>query len=291
MQISPHVHAICHPFKIPIARGITLDRFVYSFLIFGRTITLVDTGVAGCENAILEYISSAGRNPAEISLIVQTHAHPDHIGATRAIQRATGCGVAIHDAEKVWIEDVGLQNRERPVPGFDTLVGGPVNVGRVLEDGEVLDLDGDHTLDLIVFFTPGHSPGSISLLLRSDGVLFSGDAIPVPGELPIYDDVAASVRSIKRLDNIDGITHMLPSWDQPREGILAYQRMTEALLYLQQIHDAVITAAGDQTPDPMELCRKTAGILGLPPQARTPLLARTFAAHLRIRKRRDLLLE
>jgi hydroxyacylglutathione hydrolase len=291
MQISPHVHAICHPFKIPIARGITLDRFVYSFLIFGRTITLVDTGVAGCENAILEYISSAGRNPAEISLIVQTHAHPDHIGATRAIQRATGCEVAIHDAEKVWIEDVDLQNRERPVPGFDTLVGGSVNVGRVLEDGEVLDLDGDHTLDLIVFSTPGHSPGSISLLLRSDGVLFSGDAIPVPGDLPVYDDVIALVRSIKRLDNIDGVRQLLSSWDQPREGILAYQRMTDALLYLQRIHDAVITAAGDKTPDPMELCRKTAGILGLPPQAATPLLARTFAANLRIRDRKNLLLE
>jgi len=292
MQISTHVHALRLPFTIPVAPGITIDRFVYAFLIYGKTITLIDTGVAGCENTIFEYITSTGRKSSEISLIVQTHAHPDHIGATRAIQKATGCKVAIHAKEKLWIENVALQDRERPVPGFFTQVGKPVNVDRVLQDGEVLELDGDHNLDLIVFHTPGHSPGSISLLLKSDGVLFSGDAIPVPGDLPVYDDVIASVRSIKRLDNIDGIRILLSSWDQPREGILVYQRMHEALIYLQQIHEAVIAAAGGtKSPDPMGLCRKVAAVLGLPPQAATPLLARTFLANLRFRDRKSLLLE
>ncbi|WAC05305.1 MAG: MBL fold metallo-hydrolase [Methanoregula sp.] len=288
MQVSPHVHALRLPFKIPVAPGIVLDRFVNVFMICGRTITLVDTGVAGCGRVIFDYIRSTGRDPAEISLIVQTHAHPDHIGATQEIQQATGCTVAIHAAEQRWIEDVSLQNRERPVPGFDVLVGGPANVGRVLEDGDVLDLDGDHLLDLVVFHTPGHSPGSVSLLLKSGRILFSGDAVPVPGNLPVYDDVPASVRSIKRLKNIDGVNVLLSSWDEPREGICAYQRMTDALAWLRKIHDAVIAAAGMGTPDPMDLCRRTAGTLGLPPQAVTPLLARTFMANLRARDGKDL---
>jgi hydroxyacylglutathione hydrolase len=289
MLITPHVHALRLPFKVPVAPGIALDRFVYAFLIFGRTITLVDTGVAGCEREIFDYIRSTCRDPSEISLIIQTHAHPDHIGATRAIQEVTGCKVAIHSAEKPWIEDVALQNRERPVPGFDVLVGGSVAVDRVLEDGDVLDLDGDHCLDLVVFHTPGHSPGSVSLLLRYEGALFSGDAVPVPGDLPVYDDVLASVRSIKRLDNIDGVSVLLSSWDEPREGICICQRMNETLVYLQKVHDAVIAAAGTGTPDPMELCWKTATVLGLPPQVVTPLLARTFAANLRARDHKDLL--
>jgi hydroxyacylglutathione hydrolase len=289
MQISPHVHALRLPFRIPVAPGITLDRFVNAFLIYGRTITLVDTGVAGSEKEIFDYIRSTGRDPSEISLIIQTHAHPDHIGATQAIQKVTGCAVAIHAAERSWIEDVALQNRDRPVPGFDVLVGGAATVDRVLEDGDVLDLDGDHILDLIVFHTPGHSPGSVSLLLRYEGALFSGDAVPVPGDLPVYDDVEQSVRSIRRLNNLDGVAVLLSSWDEPRAGICACQRMNEALAYLQKVHDAVIASAGTDTPDPMDLCRRTAKVLGLPPQAVTPLLARTFAANLKARGHTDLL--
>jgi len=47
MQITPAIHALRLPFKVPIAPGIALDRFVYSYLICGETITLIDTGVAG----------------------------------------------------------------------------------------------------------------------------------------------------------------------------------------------------------------------------------------------------
>ena len=87
MQITPAIHALRHPFKIPVAPGIAIDRFVYSYLLAGETITLIDTGVAGCENVIFDYIRSIGRDPREISLIILTHSHPDHIGAAKAIQR------------------------------------------------------------------------------------------------------------------------------------------------------------------------------------------------------------
>ena len=169
MHITPHVHALRFPFKVPVAPGISIDRFASVFLICEKTLTLIDTGVAGCEKPIFEYIAAIGRDPAGISLIVQTHAHPDHIGATRAIQTGTGCEVAVHAAEREWIENVAVQNRERPVPGFDLLVGGSAQVGRVLADGDVISLGGDHRLDLIVFHTPGHSPESVSLLLQGAG--------------------------------------------------------------------------------------------------------------------------
>jgi hydroxyacylglutathione hydrolase len=123
MHITPQIHGLRLPFVVPVAPGIALDRFVYSYLIYGETITLIDTGVAGCEKTIFEYIRSTGRDPSEIALIIQTHSHPDHIGATKAIKDATGCSVAAHPAERAWIEDVECQNRERPVPGFATLVG------------------------------------------------------------------------------------------------------------------------------------------------------------------------
>jgi len=135
MQITPSIHAIRHSFRIPIGPGITLDRFVYSYLVYGDTITLIDTGVAGCEKDIFEYIRSTGRDPSEIALIILTHSHPDHIGSAGAIRQVTGCSIAAHPAERAWIEDVERQNRERPVPGFFTLVGGPVQLDHELAVG------------------------------------------------------------------------------------------------------------------------------------------------------------
>jgi glyoxylase-like metal-dependent hydrolase (beta-lactamase superfamily II) len=288
MQITPAIHALRLPFKVPIAPGIALDRFVYVYLVYGETITLIDTGVAGCERQIFDYIRSTGRDPSEIALIILTHSHPDHIGAARAIRQATGCSIAAHPAERAWIEDVECQNRERPVPGFSTLVGGPVQLDHELVDGDSIEPDETRAGEMQVFHTPGHSAGSISLFLHSEGVLFSGDAVPVAGDLPVYDDAVASVQSIRRLRGINGIHTLLSAWDEPRKDGAAYQRMDDAIGYLQKIHDTVIAAAGSDPLDLMELTRKVAGQLGLPPQAVNPLLARTFSANLRAKDVPDL---
>jgi hydroxyacylglutathione hydrolase len=285
MQINPSLHALRHSFKIPIAPGVDIDRFVYSYIIYGEMITLIDTGVAGCEKTIFEYIRSTGRDPSEIALIILTHSHPDHIGAAAAIQRLTGCSVAAHPAERPWIEDVALQNRERPVPGFATLVGGSLRVDHELVDGDTIEPDDSRAGEMLVLHTPGHSIGSVSLLLHRDGALFSGDAVPVAGEIPVYEDAVESVMSVKRLHGITGIGVLLSSWDEPRTGHDAYRQMDRALEYLRKIQKTVLAFSRDGMTDPMELTRNTVSALGLPPEAVNPLLCRTFATNLHARER------
>ena len=289
MQVTPSIFALQHTFTILAAPGIMLDRFVYSYIIFGETITLIDTGVAGCEKTIFNAIRSAGRDPAEIALIILTHSHPDHIGAAKAIMDATGCSIAAHPAERGWIEDVDLQNRERPVPGFTTLVKGPVRLDHELDDGDTIEPDDTRAVDLQVLHTPGHSPGSISLWMESEGALFSGDAIPVAGDLPVYDDPIASARSLHRLRGITGIRILLSAWDEPREKGDAYRQIDGGAEYLQRIHNTVRQGAGTGYADMMEFTKKTAAALGIPPQAVNSLLARTFAANLRVRDRETLM--
>jgi len=289
MQIIPFIHALRHPFTIPVAPGIALDRFVYSYLVYGDEITLIDTGVAGCETRIFDYIRSTGRSPSEITQIVLTHSHPDHIGAARAIQDATGCSIAAHFAERAWIEDVELQNRERPVPGFATLVSGSVQVDHKLRDGDTIEPNAIHGWDLQVIHTPGHSPGSASIFMQLNGVLFSGDAVPVTGDLPVYDDALASMQSLQRLQALPGIRVLLSAWDKPRMAGDAYRQMDRAAGYLQVIHTAVLANADAGSSDPMELTRTTAAAIGLPPEAVSPLLARTFAANLLVRDQKSLL--
>lgn len=288
MQITDHVHALKIPFQITDPSGQKIDRFVYAYLIYGRKICLIDSGVASSERIVLNYLKATGRSPEEISRLILTHAHPDHIGAAAVIKRISGCTVSAHAAEKAWIEDVDLQAKERPVPGFCSLVGGPVQVDRILQDGDVLHLEGG--LTLLVLHTPGHSPGSISLWLAEDGALFSGDAVPIAGDMPIYQDILESVRSIQKLATILKIKFLLAAWDEPRSGSEAYRIMDEGLQYLQRIHSSVLKVAGTNPGiSPMELCRRTLEQLGLPQIMANPLVAASFQSSLKTGNKQALL--
>ncbi|NTV12795.1 MAG: MBL fold metallo-hydrolase [Desulfobulbaceae bacterium] len=277
MQISTHVHLLTIPFQVPITPELKLERFVNLFLIYGeKEITLVDSGVAGAEARIGAYLAATGRRPAEIRRLILTHSHPDHLGGAAAIRRLTGCEVAAHQAERSWIEDTELQAAARPVPGFRGLVGGPVEVDRLLADGEQLLLDG---LPLTVLHTPGHSPGSISLYLPDDRVLISGDAVPLPGDLPIFTDWQASLASLTRLRELTGVEWLLSAWDQPRQREEVATVLAAGQAWLERIRGCVgEEAEKSSSSDPLALCRAVVARLGLPPAAVNPLVAKSFAA-------------
>ena len=278
MQITPHIHALKIPFKVPVNPGQTIDRFVYCFLIYGESVCVVDSGVAGSEKAIFDYLVHTGRSPKEIDILLLTHSHPDHIGSAAAIKEATGCTVLAHKEEAGWIENISLQERERPVPGFSTLVWEPVTVDHSIEDGNVIKL-GDG-LEVIVLHTPGHSKGSVSLYIPEDKALICGDAVPVVGGMPIYEDAKASAESVRKLRGISGVEVLLSSWDDPRRGEEVYRMMDEGSLYLSRIDQAVKAAAAEGVTDPVGLCRRVVEELGLPQFAVNALVARSLMASL-----------
>jgi len=288
LQITKNIHALKIPFHLIEPSGRRIDRFVYVYIIYGKKICLIDSGVASGDKVIFDYLRKTGRSPEEISLLILTHSHPDHIGGAYAIKAASGCEIASHAAERSWIEDVNLQFKERPVPGFESLVGGSVKVDRILQDGDAIDLDDE--MSVKVLHTPGHSRGSIALLLSDAEALFSGDAIPISGDLPIYEDAIESVRSIKKLRAFAGIKHLLAAWDDPQKDSMVYQRMDNGLQYLQRIHDAVINVScSHPTIDSMELCRLVLKEMGIPEMAANPLVAKSFESNLRLRDQQDLL--
>lgn len=272
MQVTEHVHAIKIPFSLTTDSGIVVERFVYAYLIYGKEVCLVDCGVASSEKIIFDYMKKTGRDPHEIFLIVQTHSHADHIGSTPVIKELTGCEVAAHRAAVEWIEHLDIQLRERPIPNFDTLTVGPVKVDRVLEDGDVIDL-GD-CMSLKVIHTPGHSKGSISLLLSSDNVLFSGDSIPLVGDIPIYDNVAEVLSSLRKLRGISDVKILLSSWDNPIEGKDVYKAIDEGIEYVKKVHGAVQTFSSVSWEKVLEA-------IGLKSVPLNPLVVRTFEAHLK----------
>jgi hydroxyacylglutathione hydrolase len=285
-EISPHVVAVRIPFRIPAGPGTGIERFVYAFVLLGERTWLLDTGVAGSEALLLEAAASRGR--PDVRRILLSHGHVDHLGSARALKETTGALIAAHPAERHWIEDIDRQSRERPVPGFHQLAGGCVAIDEELVDGQRLELGPGLTLRVLC--TPGHSPGSTSFLLEREGILFSGDAVPVSGDMPVYDDALASARSVQRLRELQGVRVLLSSWDDPRRAEAVAQVLAAGADVIAQTHRAVRELASETaTVDPMALTRAVVERLGLPAAFANPMVARTVMSHYGCRESETLL--
>ncbi len=103
-----------------------------------------------------------------IRLIVATHSHWDHIGALSEVKEATQAPFLIH-ADEVNMLKEGMSSLAAMF-GFST--GTPPSPDRLLTEGDTIEV-GD--LKFKVLYTPGHSPGGISLV--GHGVVFCGDTL------------------------------------------------------------------------------------------------------------------
>ncbi len=268
-------------FKIPIAPGVAVDRSVFCYLIMGDGVWIVDAGVRGADGLLLERIRSHGFAPKDVKAIIHTHAHPDHMGSTKRMKELTGCELLIHSAEAEWLEHPRIQHDQRPVPGFFELIEGGVRPDRVLFDQDVVELGRSGSLR--VTHVPGHSPGSIALL-QELGFLFVGDAVPVPGQIPVYDDAVLAFRSIHKLKKLRGISTICSAWEAPSLRAEASEALRSGLRVVEEIHELVKAILMEKESPPEELCLRCVSELGLPPEMANPLIARTFEAHRRALK-------
>lgn len=106
----------------------------------------------------------------EIEAIVLTHAHFDHIGGVEEIRKLKDCPVYLHDLESDWLTTAKLNGSLNWPQVTPPITANPAEFA--LDEGQKLQLIG-HTFQ--VYHTPGHSPGSVSLLCEND--LFAGDVL------------------------------------------------------------------------------------------------------------------
>jgi hydroxyacylglutathione hydrolase len=103
----------------------------------------------------------------DITTIVLTHGHSDHIAALRDIQDKTGAEVAIHIEDADFLEGYGSVSSQ-----FGISYRTPHPPDRLLREGDNIDI-GD--MRFTVIHTPGHTPGSICLLTGDK--VFTGDTL------------------------------------------------------------------------------------------------------------------
>lgn len=234
MKISNTVHQLRIDFNI----SREISRYVYIYMIEGREGKyLIDSGVKGCEKNIGEYIHKTGKSRQTINTLILTHSHPDHIGAAKAIKELYGCPVWSSQGERNWIEDIELQFKERPIPNFYGLVEGPVIIDRFLKHGDVIALEPGITLEVIN--SSGHSKESLSFYYREEGIMFMGDAVPVLGDIPIFEDSGSSLETLERLLKQKGVDLYCPAWDKIYDSQEGISVLTAAEKYMRFLRSAI----------------------------------------------------
>ncbi|MGB3715539.1 MAG: MBL fold metallo-hydrolase [Candidatus Promineifilaceae bacterium] len=201
---------------------IKIDRIILGitscYLVRHEGAILIDAGNSNQEKKFERVMDRLGVRPDEIQLILATHGHMDHIGSAAQIREITGAPIAIHQADRDWLETGTIEmppgvsrwgrmmaSMFRPALSFFRFQ--PVAADIVFGDDE-FSLE-EFGIPGKVFPTPGHSPGSVSVVLETNDA-FVGDqamnGLPFrlrPG-LPILADdiqmVKASWRKILKMD-------------------------------------------------------------------------------------------
>jgi hydroxyacylglutathione hydrolase len=167
------------------------------YLIKGDTKNvLIDTGVAGKFSALKRRLAELGLRVRDVNLIILTHEHYDHIGATAFFHRTAVVAAHRLAANRLELQDefVTFLSRDESCKPFWVDVW--------LEDGCIIDL-GNYELQVI--HTPGHTSGCICLYEPRAGLLFTGDTVFAGGtlsEIAVGGNVSDYMNSVRRLSNL-----------------------------------------------------------------------------------------
>lgn len=200
----------------------------------GRRLTLIDCGVDTAESwdALTGGLAALGVDVAELTTVIGTHLHPDHIGMAHRVTASSSGRFVMHDSATRSVAEyndwsiverrISELAREHGVPvdeihRISTITPRPdwagtgITPSETVDDGDDLDIGEGRSLRVI--HTPGHEAAHICLVDSTTGALFSGDHIlpritPVVMHHPGEDRLGTYLESLARIEKMDiGLTY------------------------------------------------------------------------------------
>lgn len=114
-------------------------------------------------------LAMAEKHQFEVTKLLLTHGHIDHIAGLKEIQEATGAPIYLHSDDKTIYDTADMQGLF-----FGLRVRKPPQADESVSEGDRIDIGNSTAL---VLHTPGHSAGSVCYYLKAEGILFSGDLL------------------------------------------------------------------------------------------------------------------
>lgn len=150
-----------------IERGyLNCNHFVYR----APAPVLIDSAYIGDVAETEKRINQIGVDLADITLIISSHTHCDHIGANHFIQQQSGCEIALHKVGKYFIDArddwSSWRYYDHPAEFF--------NCSQSLEEGGLVAVG---PYQFRVIHTPGHAADGIVLYEEKEKILISSDAL------------------------------------------------------------------------------------------------------------------
>jgi glyoxylase-like metal-dependent hydrolase (beta-lactamase superfamily II) len=152
-----------------------------------KEVILIDTGSGTgfqpTAGKIADSLKAAGTDPATVTKVIFTHAHPDHLwGTTGADGKSPYTNASFHMAEAEWNFWAAPDLASKMPKNMDGMVKGTASQLAAIKDKVIMFKPGVELLPGInVLDTAGHSPGHVSFeLAGGDGLIIAGDAITNP---------------------------------------------------------------------------------------------------------------
>lgn len=169
---------------------------------------LIDTGMVKRRDQLDEKLRKAGCSTGDLTLVIVTHGHLDHVGNAAYLKERYGARVAMHVGDYGMVEsgDMFVDSKGGALIGLVGFLMKALGLSDYekftpdvyLEDG--MDLS-PHGLEATVIHFPGHSRGSIGVL-TAEGDLFCGDLLvnnSKPEKNTLIDDQADYAASVEKL--------------------------------------------------------------------------------------------
>ncbi len=212
------------------------------------------------QDLMVDWVESARGRGIEPVAILATHHHPDHVGGAVALCERLSLPLWGH-----------AMTAER--------LSGIVELDRLLEDGERIELGGPTKTALTAVHTPGHAPGHLCFVDEASGIMIAGDMVASVGTIivePTDGDMTLYLESLRRMASLEPVALL------PAHGDLIADPQAILSFYIAHrlMREGKVLGALEANGGPARPSDLVARAYDDTPEALWPLALRSLEAHL-----------